>query len=379
MLSILLALVLASPPSISYETVAKPLVEVLRDLSEDSGVEMRASKAIENDKLVIRVRDADISKIREKIAEAVAGKWSEKVDIFTIERDEVRERKHFDDEVNRRMSHWRDTLARTRFMPQLGGATIEDIVGKGHFVADIYQIATQIVSNIDVRQIVAMPPDDRLVYSTAPTGMQLPLPNMDSLLESAIADHNRIAEVAAKVEVEPPVVGTQQETLRNRMLQKWKMPLRIMIVAESQPDAANVTVLLVDPSRRVLASASMGPSFHMQHDLPNLPSGVIGSESIVLSKTASKFAELMSHIGMERLGAGLAEIDEETREVLKSPVLNDPLTFQLLEALLGLSEKTRWQLVASVRDEMVPITPGYVFTVQSVLSDIVGAHRLGMN
>lgn len=66
MLAPLLALVIAAPTSIDYVTIAKPLPAVLKELSELSGVEMRASKAVESDMLVIRVRDAEVAKTPRK-------------------------------------------------------------------------------------------------------------------------------------------------------------------------------------------------------------------------------------------------------------------------------------------------------------------------
>lgn len=108
MICSLLALVLIPSAVIDYETVAKPLPAVLADLTSLTGAEMRASKAVESDMLVIRVRGADISKLREKIAEAIAGKWTEKEGVFTIQRDVSAEKQRYEGVLKERAGQIRN-------------------------------------------------------------------------------------------------------------------------------------------------------------------------------------------------------------------------------------------------------------------------------
>ncbi len=361
------AVLLLCSPAIDYETVAKPLPIVLEELSKQTGVQMRASKAIEEDRLVIRVRGVDIVRLRDKIAEAVAGNWSEKDGVFTLQRDERLKKRRYDDEVDRRARWLR--METDKFFASLMDYRKQDIevVTKRHYGTMVnYFFAGAVLKKFDFRELAALPIGSRRVYSTHPTPMQESLPDLSEITAEAVREHNRIAEVAAKVEVDEPPVGSPQAKARQALLRKWVGPLRVVAIARTM-GAPQVMVLLVDRDGTVVGTGSALVGQINSKPGPKLPNEVSPNAPIELSRIGRYMASLLSGFG--QFGPQ-NELTAEERERLGKPTLHDPLSFHFSELLLGIATAANWQLVAHAADEMVKITDANTFTIRSAIDTV---------
>lgn len=360
---IVAALLLATSATVDYETVAKPLPLVLAELTARSGVEMRASKGIESDKLVIRVRDADITKLREKIAEAVAGKWSENDGIFTLQRDETSWEKRRMAVLEERVQQIRKSIDR---FPRIGNSV--ETMAKYHSSGHTYRAAHAIVKKMDLSAMSAVPLGYRKVYSTNPTAAQTRITGVYDILREAVTEHNRIADIALHLDVDEPAVGTPQYRARQSLTRIWKEPVLFQLVC--RPHDFGMTAMA-----RFISGGEVLDVVPLSFDWPPndplaLPEDAKPDSTIEFSRNATGMARLMS-INLWDGSTDTVEVEPQVIEALKQPTAIDPLSLHYSEMLLQIGGHTRWQIVASVRDEMVPMLPHDKPTLRSALDAVI--------
>ena len=361
----LTALLFLAGATIDYQTVAKPLPEVLKELSAISGVEMRASEAVEPDKLVIRVEDVVIETLRTKIAEAVAGKWNEKDGVFTLVRDEALGKKRKEEVLASRTEQIRDSLAR---FPKV--ANTEDMMAKWHVSGHSQRAAMRLVGLLDFADMASIPVGYRRVYSTSPTVAQMPIPGADKTLAEEVAEHNRLAEIARNLEVDEPALGTPQYRTRQSLIKDWPSTTTFQFICRPHEGGISGFGRFMSGSD-VLDIVLLSFNWVDKKQLP-LPETSQPDEFLALSSRNAEVARLMSQ-DQSDVSNDIIEIDPETVKILKAPTTNDPLSLHYSEMLQVIGQRTEWQVVASVLDEMVPMLPDGKPTLRSALDAITNS------
>ncbi|MDQ2985564.1 MAG: hypothetical protein M3R13_02435 [Armatimonadota bacterium] len=363
MISLIAAALVLPTATIEYETVAKPLPAVLEELSKKTGVEMRASKGFEGDRLVIRVRDAEVLKLREKIAEAVAGKWSEKDGVYTLQRNEAAQEKRLTSALEVRAEEIHKSIDR---FPRIGNSV--ETMAKYHTSGHSYRAAFDIVKQMDLSAMAALPLGYRKVYSTNPTAAQTRITGANETLKAAVSEHNRIADIALNLDVDEPAVGTPQYRGRQALIRKWEGPVLFQI--SCRPHEFGMTgVARFISGGDVLDVAPLSFNWPTIDPLP-LPEGAKPDSPIEFSRNAAGMARLMS-INLWDGSTDKVEIEPDVIETLKKPAEIDPLSLHYSEMLLQIGNLASWQIVASVRDEMVPMLPNDKPTLRAALDAVI--------
>ncbi len=368
------ALVFATTATVDYETVAKPLSAVLEDLSKQTGVEMRASKGLEGDKLVIRVDDAELPKLREKMAEAVAGKWSEKDGVFILQRDdsEVRDRER--KQLNTRIGYFTERVEELL-------AAKPDPASEGEW-AVVAKIASandnflgEVLSRVDMERLAQLQFWERITYSDTPTSMQEPVPNLRRVLDDHLANHNARAKEFAIDAPEVPV-GSQLDRMLAIATHEWSGPLRVVVDAMRGTDFVTIDCSVFDADGvRVdhLATVLSGRRlFRMPEGLPDFnPSDVVP-----ITPTSREVARVFTNGGVQKMIDGSFEMTADTFARLARPTQFDPLTFHLSEMIIGLGAGLEMQIVAAVDDRMVGHLQSENITLGSVATYVFYSERM---
>ncbi|MEO7453206.1 MAG: hypothetical protein ABIV13_00405, partial [Fimbriimonadales bacterium] len=351
--------------TIDYQTVAKPLPEVLKELSAISGVAMRASTGVEDDKLVIRVDDVEIEILRTKIAETVAGKWSEKDGVFTLWRDEDLVKSRKEAMLASRTEQIRGSLSR---FPKI--ASTEDMMAKWHVSGHSQRAAMRLVGLIDLADMASIPVGYRKVYSTNPTVAQTLIPGANRTLAEEVAEHNRLAERARNLEVDEPALGTPQYRTRQSLIKDWPSTTSFQLICRPQEGGITGFGRFMSGSE-VLEIVLLSFNWVDKKQLP-LPETSQPNEFLALSPRNTDVARLMSQDQSDGSN-DIIEVDPETVKILKTPTTNEPLTLHYSEMLQFIGRRTEWQVVANVRDEMVPMLPNAKPTLRSALDAITNS------
>ena len=354
----LLSIVLLSTV-VDYETLAKPLPSILTDLSKQTGAEMRASDALRDERLIIRVRTVEVDELRKKIAEAVAGKWTEKEGVLILQADKAVKDARYQAMLERRVTQIKKSFEN---FPKIGNS-IENM-GKYHSSGHTYRAAYEIVSKMDLSSMAAVPLGYRRVYSSAPTGAQVRIAGVDSLVKGALDEHNRIVDIALGLDIDEPAVGTPQYRARQALIKKWDGPLTFQLVCGSNEYGLQGMARFLSRGE-VLNVVPISFNWTAEPSIP-LPDGVDPGATVQLSKPAAGMARLMA-LNLWDGSTDKVEVDPESVAVLKKPTQFDPLSLHYSEILLEIAKQANWQLIACVRDEMVPMLPDDKPTLRSAL------------
>ena len=84
---------LFAPPLVSYETLAKPLPEILADIAPMVGKRIDCDNVLAQDRLCIYVQDVEPRELLNKVVEAVAGTMREEGGTITVLQDHGFEQK----------------------------------------------------------------------------------------------------------------------------------------------------------------------------------------------------------------------------------------------------------------------------------------------
>jgi hypothetical protein len=364
-------LLFATQTTVDYETVAKPLSAVLADLSTTTGTQLRASKALENELLVMSVRGTDVATLRQKMAAALIGKWSEKDNVFTIQSDEIEARKRgaaTQKLIIDAMIEGRGPRIPAR-LPAYDQKTIEKwatAFAEPRAGAYLCEVALQ---HLDLAELLSIPFGERRIYSTRPNRWQLPVEGMAEELDAALSFHNDVAAKAAVANVNEPAAGTPQYESRQKLISKWSAPLKVLVIAERDQNSIILMTMVVDGDGKTLR--------HQSEFLPIwLPKSQLGippntAKPITLSKAAKALSDLMSVRGKAAAADGRFVIDADSLDKLRSPFKYDPLSLHFSEQLIGLARNAKWNIVAHVRDEMVGMTMVENPTTDSVVQGLL--------
>ena len=375
---LLAALIAVAPATVDYSTVAKPLSTILSDLSAKAGVEMRASKAVQDDLIVVSVRGVAIEVLRDRIADAVAGNWEHKDGLYTLQRDESEVDKRAAEWLGRRVAEIQKAIddSKNVRIGFLDKSVAEAVFQEENLVFPMYALG-QMLTHIGLEKIASIGPTERVVFSTRPTAMQQPLRGCEDLLRQVYETHIRIAEIAKTSTDDDHPVGSYEYRERQHLLAEWKQPLRAVIIVEggqSNSRMPTITGYVLDASGKIVENV---PGLHLAGSVrtakrPSVPSGVSLSQPIEMTPASDLMARLLSFDANGLAGPPEFENPRETLDLLRKPTQRDPLSFHISEALRHFGVITGKQVVARLSDDMVPFTSGGQWTPETFITEFLG-------
>lgn len=375
---------------VTYERVALPLSRAMEELSKTSGTQLKVAQTLENEIIVIKVKDTPLSQLKAQIAKAAVGVWVKQDDGSEILNPDLLARTALSRKASvKRQNELQKSLTALIDMlrPPKKGAQVDPeeqfdmgFMGSGTGVKLIAHMA----QNLRITDLMALRKGDRVVYSTQPNSMQRQLntAGLDKAVAEFIIEHNKRAD-AAKNEVNDvdPAMAAQIEKAKamfgDFMREQQRIdtpPAKILFAVERggmfgfMGDGIQLNMIAFDAKGQVLATAnhSLGDSMFDMATTAAADAG--GPEEPVESTTPPKATEpddprLKKQIELTPLSLELKTIStfvnrgqseqkpsKELMEKILRPDLYDPLSFEFSESLMALASAREDKLVAVLPD-----------------------------
>ena len=368
----LVAALLLATPAIDYTCTATPVPAVLAALTAQSGVEMRSTAGFENKLLVLSVKGVEPQTLRDRIADAVSGKWEFRDGAYLLQVDENEQEKRYDAWIDARIAELTQRIESTKLTkigfgdPHIHKVVLESVKEHGQLLHAMHAVGQMLLKS-DLRRVAALGDSEKIVFSTRPTRMQLPLPGCDAILRQVHDTHNLIAEIANRPEIDEPPVGTPQYRARQKTLAKWQPPLRAVMVVEGSSNGPHITTYFADATGKVVEvnPGLMGFTQAKEPATPAIPADVDPNTVVQFSPDAQITAKQTAFYAGSLPRLPDTPDTRESLKKIKKPTTLDPLALHLSEALIQFAKHTDRQLVASVTDDMVTLTESVTWTLQS--------------
>lgn len=382
MLAISLILAQASP-AITYRAGAQTLGRAIAAIAAQSKIPMIARGAIAEDVVVIAVKEAAPDELRKRIAAATTGQWQQDGNTFVLVRDETKARQQEQEELARMGERFAKRIqenarpvldspaltaaAAEKHLQQLAkineqvrqqsqGVTLEGVnLEPGGTPQE--RLMARILILMDPKEIAALPPDSRSVYSTSPTRMQRPLPSgAIQALGQFATEYGVWQSVAERYKPTDP----ENQFVDFGFFGPLKSrPARAVLIATKWGEglAVSFELKVVDERGRVLSNASAGidATSSMVGKEDAEPTVVEGEKPIQLSKDSIDVLTLRS--GM--LNPAVPQtLRPELRAKLLNPEESDPMLFGPSDFLLGIADQEGKNFVAAVPDATFDLALG---------------------
>lgn len=390
----------------SYQTTAKRVSEVLKDLSKTYGVTLESSTKLASEPIILSFSEQTCDDVRKQIAHAMSGEWEATSTGFRLIRSATETRKLEAAALQSRtlavtesLKSIREKLAKAGDLTEAKARAAaekaaeaqrkmaENISGGNamRMTPDMEAGQTNAASLALWRMLLALSPqtlaeigsDTRVVFALTPTRMQRALPaSVRNAVQTFAVEHSRYVRAfqdqpkSALPEnthilnfgTTKPIQGSIQEAL--------------LIVYRHKSGALNVSVHFADQTGKFVSEAQ---EFVSVNEAPFSGSVSLNQPDAVLSFTEPS-KELSSMLRYEPSMAGGAvkvrssgqnqmvavmvlgqpasvgarppkpTVSAAWRSILADPFTNDPLSFSVSDGFLGVAKSEKRNLVARVSD-----------------------------
>lgn len=380
------------PISISHGVAS--VRQVIDAIAQQTGSKLSTAPVMNNEIVVLSVKEAPLKDVLQQISDITAGEWVQAGELTTLTRSQSKLRVDQEAELKQRMAGLqksldqlrkaagdpvteKDVMEAMRLQEQLNKDQKNDDWDRGRYEKlrainarrPIRRGLTQLLQSIDLKTLASLRSGDRVVFSSAPTPMQKPLPSSaSSILRTMVAESKMWAKFAPKpVDNEATVYSDGDEVVEQVAMPYYgggdtltEMPAKMLIAAEVSEMMGNFggvqcTLMAFDQKGKQMASQSHQLSFFDEREAEKAFGGLAPKDSdkeIVLSPESK---EIMTKIGSLYGGMGSersvqTQLSEKAQAMLMNPEKHDPLTFVCSDSFLAFAAAKNTNFIASVPD-----------------------------
>jgi hypothetical protein len=170
---------------VTLETPAMNAPAVVQMVADATGRKIAASPEMARDVLLIKVKDADVQGVLDRIAKATYGKWVDREGVSTLVPDNAARKEASDasfaksmKDIEKMLQAWENPQDQNFDDSDMGEMTKEEIreyqAMRQNEIAQQKAFA-QLIRAIGIRRLAALEPGERIVFSDRPTPAQLRL------------------------------------------------------------------------------------------------------------------------------------------------------------------------------------------------------------
>lgn len=381
---------------VSTELNATSAKAAVQRLAEAGGVSLEVSNQMLSPVLAIRTKDVALRDVMARIAQVTSGEWRKSEDKFILYPDGAKQRREALEERAQRLQEIREGVKSQveQYNPQpgkagKGGQSDEDAEVMAQTMsfgglgssASVGKAISRILPVIDLSLLAGLEQGERIVFSTAPTFVQRPLPNnLGPVFAELIAEHNKNA--AARANEEKEAESAEEKQLREFYESLFggdksdkpitERPAKALLVAsrESMGFGLNVELRLYGEGGKVVLSGttvlSLSDGGYMadamefarnqvggqQGDAPKKPVVPGEDKPIQLSQETMDLRRAFS--GLNSGGPGSEQkIPDSLLEKFARPDVVEPLALGPGESILAAAKAKGWNLVANLPDDLM--------------------------
>lgn len=370
---------LAKP--ITYKSPAMTVDRILAELAPLSGLELKVSPAVASEVLVISVKDMPLGKLLNRIADVTSSRWEESGPRWSLvysasklRLEEAEDRKARLAEVRREFDSIRKELnpkpptkGEAEKPPQISFRMNSGGPGE--------KAISRIVLDLDPGIFADIKEDERVVFATAPTQMQRPLPSTaTAILNRLVTEQNEHARQIAESKADNPPTKEEQDMLaiagRFGMGDDDKKisapPVKALLTAERGMfmPGLELRLVLFDRNGTVVfttqSNLNVGGSNLFGMDMEEIVSEATKPKDkpattpneAPIEYSALTAEKLKTSVNMMNPGQ-TPDMSDALHAALARPDLRDPLSYRESEGLIALAESKKLNLIANLPDAII--------------------------
>ena len=396
---------------VTFEAKAGSVGEMLKSLSGNAGVAVEAAPAMAAEIVLVSVKDMPVQKLLDQIAIVTVGTWQKEGELLRLVPDVAKRRAQAVTMASNDLKEIQTglkKLAESLNPPKEGqnqGSAEEQMFGMfGQQTRTGTQVIARLAAGLNAQTLANIEAGQRIVYSSTPTRMQVPLPNAgaaNQLVAKWISENNEIAAKTANTGTEiPPGLGMSAEEMEAlgsmwgdmfaRPKKITEAPAKVLLVASrsgggwmqmfGMGESVTLKVLVFDKEGNVMLqqdhsledySEMMVPDPSEEEEPPTeeTPAQEPKETPIKFSETALAMQKIFNISDARQITE--SSIDPKIEAVLMRPDLHEPLSFTVSEAILASAAHKKMDVIASVPDDAISFMSsfgGEALTIESFLA-----------
>jgi hypothetical protein len=370
---LLLAALGLQSSNVTFTSRAESVDQLLKDLGKAAGVQLEASRSVAGDIMLVSVTDKPLQEVMARIARADGAEWRQTETGWRLDPSVRARRDELRDETDRRVRAFEAVIDKRLGEIQKSLATSTD--GKSdHTIAvgigtdggkfDMTNNSPEAAAVLKILKGIA--PSDlgvksgqRVVYSTNPNSMQVPLGSgVGVQIQQLIDAHNKTAnknnDPSKNSEID------QMPDFIKKMVEKMSKPIdgyaKADLVLSRMPYVSmlEATLVLYDNQGNVVLTApQVIDAGAIAGLITPAPAQTTGSP-VELSDATKAFNTMFAGMRGGNLSKGVV-LNDLTRPYVMDPEHHDPLALLPSDELLAVAKKLDEPIVAVIPDESVSI------------------------
>lgn len=369
---------------VTYRHAAAPVRVILEELSAATKVPLGAAANLNNEILLVSVKDLPLKELLDKIAEAAAGEWTVEGAKTYLTRSSARLKAEDAIEYQNKLAAIQKLLAERKGVSDLLEVdTVERALKRRkqlesqtqqNFDRNAWEQISQIdqgtpgrraliriVQSLDPKALAAMVTGDRVVYSTSPNRMQKSMPgNSAALFADLRKDTDVWNQAAARLPASEERSVFVDEDAHRFDKPFVAPPAKALLIVQSADEgidtATNLSLKLIvtDQEGTILFSSS---DTLRSLNFSGMQSAIAEGEKrgaehkLSLSASAKDLAEQFSYaIGRRSSSGKRPEIGPEWKQRILHPERNEPLSTLASEVVFNIVDAEGGQTVMSLPD-----------------------------
>lgn len=369
-----------STETVSITVKAAPVAQVVAKIAEVTKTKLEVSQVMLPEVILVDVKDVSLETLLNKIATVTTGEWTQDGDVRRLVPATGIRNREASDEANQKLIKLRTTLAE-RIKQE---ADMRKEMEMPNYVSDD-SVVTQLLQKVDLSVIANLEENGRVVFSTQPTSMQLPLgANSSAVINAFIAQHNTMRDAADVVDEpttpDPDIPDFLKDMVPSNDKKIGAVQKALLIISKQETfmmESVQAELRLYDAKGAVQyrgnsylsmggAISSMSKLAGNDENKPEQPSPDAQKE-IELSPESKELASFGGGI-MGGMGSGAGQISKNLLATLAHPEKFDPLSFTVTDMVRALAKESKRPLVACIPDSAGGQS-GFQFSATVTLKD----------
>ena len=341
---------------IDYTTRAKPISQVLAELSKQTGVQVFCTSDLDNEPVILKFNHVPLKDAMDKIAYVFAGEWKQHQNGMQLQRSDEAEKLHqemikadAEDYVAGVKQAMKRVGMDTAYSTENAKGEIADFLhasAQQEFNPQLYiglhdhdpvvRLLLRILAKVDPKQVVDLPRMPR-VFSNKPTKLERQLPDniQDDIQEFETAE--QVLEDA--IEATPNQSQQTMNNLRLVLASQSKKPVdRILISVAGASGRFNVGIWLADDAGVLIAHGGVDINGRAD-EAANIKKQQDLARTNQITATLGPIAlDILPNINNAE---NFRRVKPDTKAILLSPTKNEPLAIAASDVVLGLADATK--------------------------------------
>ena len=407
------ALLSASPraDTITLTQKAAPIDVVIDEIVKQSGQAIKVSPAMKGEIVLVHVKDRPVKDLLNDLAKATTGMWTQEGGALTLIPDTAQRRRQALTVDQNRLAAVRKGIANfNEMLKSIEENEKERAERFPGYESTGAKVVAMLGRGLPAEPIAALKSGERVVFSSTPNGTQRPLPNAgvaNHLLADWIKSRNTQIRTQMIQMNDPDMAGLAELSEAEKEMFKMIMqrsagrstpitttPAKLIVIAEcgeglyqfftGDDPSIQIKVVIYDSQGEAILTSqlSLDNEFMTEEDAAPMDEEEGEEEDgeedpgtpIKFSEETMKLLKVSSFESMTGMGSG----DEETLTILSNPDKHEPLSYAPSEALIAVADAQKVNLVASLPDAAMNLTPIFTdsVTIEGVTEQLDGSYHM---